>query len=329
MRRLFVCRLLAGGLLAAGLSAAGLLVACGDDVAPADGGVRDAQVDSALEDSGETSCREGDPCDADGNGCTQDLCRSGVCTVGPPVACNDGASCTEDACESTGPMTFECTHQAGADRCVIEDTCFAEGDPNPENACQVCDPATGSRRWTAHDGACDDGDVCTTNDTCTGGTCQGDVRVDAYEDNNSEDTAAALENITDSDAFPFAMFEATLYPDGDEDYYRFRDSDGRFARIFPRVELRSIPTGSNYELCAFLQCADGGSASAGCEIGMTATSGGMNGCCSDAPSNGDEVLRIDPDCSGTDDSVDVWVRVRRLSGIPACEAPYTILYGDD
>lgn len=33
--------------------------------------------------------------------------------------------------------------------------------------------------------------------------------------------------------------------------------------------------------------------------------------------------------SGGDDSVNVLIRVRRVTGDPVCSAPYTLLYGDE
>jgi len=45
------------------------------------------------------------------------------------------------------------------------------GAPRPDNACQVCDPATSVLEWTARGGSCDDGNACTTGDTCGAGAC--------------------------------------------------------------------------------------------------------------------------------------------------------------
>ncbi len=72
-------------------------------------------------------------CD-DGNSCTQgDACKAGLCTPASTLSCGDGNSCTADSC----------IPELG---CVNEDL---DGDP------------------------CDDGNLCTTGDSCGNGTCQG------------------------------------------------------------------------------------------------------------------------------------------------------------
>jgi hypothetical protein len=79
----------------------------------------------------------GGPCD-DGNACTgPGTCRFGVC--------------------DSGPATVVCT---------ASDQCHVAG---------VCDPATGtcSNPAAPNGTACDDGDACTTNAVCTGGSCAG------------------------------------------------------------------------------------------------------------------------------------------------------------
>ena len=79
---------------------------------------------------------EGGTC-SDGNACTSgDVCTAGACTPGAPASCDDNNSCTVDACNtSTG-----CTH-----------------DSRPTST------------------SCDDGNVCTTSDTCqANGSCSGD-----------------------------------------------------------------------------------------------------------------------------------------------------------
>src|SRR2546422_188161 len=73
----------------------------------------------------------------DGNACTQtDTCQSGVCTGSNPVVCTASDQC----------------HDAG-----------------------TCDPANGtcSNPAKAQGTACNDGDACTTDDTCQNGGCAG------------------------------------------------------------------------------------------------------------------------------------------------------------
>ncbi len=63
------------------------------------------------------------------------------------------------------------------DGCLVGDSCYANGQPDPANPCQVCDVARSSDTFSANDGAsCDDGAFCTTNDVCSAGTCAGTTR---------------------------------------------------------------------------------------------------------------------------------------------------------
>src|SRR5437773_2089043 len=100
-------------------------------------------------------------CD-DRNSCTTDACvaltSGGVACQGVARDCGDGNACTEDSCD---PATGAC-----ANRPV---TC------DDGNACTVdsCDPATGACVRTFATGPCEDGNHCTTGDTCAGGNCLG------------------------------------------------------------------------------------------------------------------------------------------------------------
>ena len=84
---------------------------------------------------------EGTPCDADGDGCTQaDACSAGVCTAGVPLDCSGaGTACSTGVCTSTGPTAASCV-----------------ADPTPQEG-----------------SPCDDGDLCTVDDTCAAGSCAG------------------------------------------------------------------------------------------------------------------------------------------------------------
>src|SRR5262249_60217971 len=71
------------------------------------------------------------PC-ADGNACTaNDACTSGTCIGGPPINCNDADSCTDD----------------------------------------FCDAGTGCYHLNNSGLPCEDGNECTTGDTCNNGNC--------------------------------------------------------------------------------------------------------------------------------------------------------------
>ncbi len=127
---------------------------------------------------------EGAPCD-DGDDCTHpDTCDAdGVCR-GTPFSCDDDNPCTDDVCRPDG----SCDHLHNSapcddgDPCTEDDRCRAaacRGDPKDcswlDDGCKVgaCDPASGQcRPQPAPDGtACDDGDPCTADERCVGGTC--------------------------------------------------------------------------------------------------------------------------------------------------------------
>ena len=133
------------------------------------------------------------PC-SDGNGCTVgDACGDGACVSGAAPDCSSVAdACNGGVCSATGPATYQCVKdpaaKAGdpcddgslctdADGCVagtctgVPVTCGDDGDGCTDD---VCDPTTGSCGVVKADGApCDDGEACTSPDTCTTGACGG------------------------------------------------------------------------------------------------------------------------------------------------------------
>jgi hypothetical protein len=65
----------------------------------------------------------------------------------------------------------------GVGGCVIEGVPYATGEVNPVSNCEVCDPARSATTWSvAEDGfACDDNNLCTSQDTCQAGVCGGQM----------------------------------------------------------------------------------------------------------------------------------------------------------
>ncbi|MBI5498776.1 MAG: SBBP repeat-containing protein [Deltaproteobacteria bacterium] len=59
--------------------------------------------------------------------------------------------------------------------CTIEGVCRAEGEADPAEGCRRCLTASSTTAWSSlADGlACDDGDRCTTEDSCSAGVCLG------------------------------------------------------------------------------------------------------------------------------------------------------------
>lgn len=294
------------------------------------GGRRDGsvQADGAI-DGGAGECgMEGDACDADGDGCTQDVCRGGECVAGDPVACDDGASCTADACVSTGPTSFRCEQTVRAG-CLADGECRSEGDRDPSATCRICDPSRSTMGWSNAEGSCDDGDACTVGDSCRAGNCEGAPRVDDFEPNDDMVAPHGLGGISDGDSYPAGTLEGSIYPEDDVDWFVYVDSDDFGSSIFPRAQLQDVPSGSDYDLCLFVRCQDGSTPSVDCTAGAREDAGGLRGCCSRNGGSADENVRVDHDCDATDDTADVLVRITKADGPPVCDTLYTLLYGDD
>jgi hypothetical protein len=134
----------------------------------------------------QTGCQVGEPLlcqDADlCNG--QETCDPATgCVAGKPLDCNDGNPCTDDTCSADAGCVF--THnQAACDdgnKCTLGDLCqggfcVAAGllSCDDDNPCTTdsCDPKSGCLHLL-NSAPCNDGNVCTLNDTCTLGECQG------------------------------------------------------------------------------------------------------------------------------------------------------------
>jgi len=123
------------------------------------------------------------PCD-DGNACTYgDMCVSGEC-VGLALNCKTGNPCAKETCDNAAGCLFEPLDIPCTDKnpCTVSDWCIAgmcaPGFPvmcADENPCTLdfCDPETGECRYDPKGGHCDDGTLCTSDDFCMDGTCQG------------------------------------------------------------------------------------------------------------------------------------------------------------
>ena len=101
-------------------------------------------------------------CD-DGNFCTiNDMCSGGEC-IGNTRTCDDLNSCTIDSCD---PIQRTCVNEPNA--CDAPPECKIDG---------VCDSQTGDCVYDNADNGlgCDDGDPCTTSDSCVSGICVGET----------------------------------------------------------------------------------------------------------------------------------------------------------
>ncbi|MGB0589573.1 MAG: hypothetical protein ACPGU1_07845 [Myxococcota bacterium] len=124
-------------------------------------------------------------CD-DGDACTVDeVCEEGTCQSGVPADCGDDNPCTIDGCELTTGCTW--TVRLGeacddGDACTTGDVCQMSSLCVPsgalacddDNACtdDACDTFNGCIN-TPNQDECDDGQLCTVDDTCKDGVCVG------------------------------------------------------------------------------------------------------------------------------------------------------------
>ena len=115
-----------------------------------------------------TGCSDGDPCTGG------DACQAASCVPGAPICgCQDDADCAseEDGDLCNGTLRCGADHQCKVDPATVV-TCDAPANPCHISVCQAstgaCVDAPGNEGAT-----CDDGDGCTDNDLCVGGSCVG------------------------------------------------------------------------------------------------------------------------------------------------------------
>lgn len=125
--------------------------------------------------------------------CVSSMSATDWTPVSLGVLCNDGLTCTDDdkcngagacvgsaacaalSCEdATCTGDDECTLTIEPNKCRIGGNCYAQGEVNPSNTCQVCDPSL-PEEWSSTTGSCNDGNACTHSDTCVDGACEGTV----------------------------------------------------------------------------------------------------------------------------------------------------------
>lgn len=127
------------------------------------------------------------------------------CSCGTDVDCDDGNGCTTDTCDVG---SGSCYFAPNSGTCFIDDNCYFDGETSPGNECLLCSTDLSSTTWSqpnCNDGepctvdfcdaiagcqtatapvetACDDGDLCTSDETCNdAGLCAGncECKVDA------------------------------------------------------------------------------------------------------------------------------------------------------
>ncbi len=135
---------------------------------------------------------DGSSCN-DNNACTQtDTCLSGVCTGSNPVVCVALDACHQVGTCDTGtgvcsnpfqPINTPCVGTNKCNQTYLCDgagTCVGSNTVNcASGVCMsggTCDQTSGQCTGGTpinNGGTCDDGNICTTNDKCTNGTCIG------------------------------------------------------------------------------------------------------------------------------------------------------------
>ncbi|MCP3168504.1 hypothetical protein [Myxococcus qinghaiensis] len=156
----------------------GFVAACGKDSPPRPDDPPDASVPEQCDGGGAARCggacvnTEVDPAHCGGcdNACASgQTCEGGVCIARCQIdgqQVESGAVNAANACEQCVPATSATTWTPRADgtqcasgqvcsagvcgpKCFIDGTLYAEGEPNPANACEVCTPATSTTQWSA------------------------------------------------------------------------------------------------------------------------------------------------------------------------------------
>ncbi len=137
-----------------------------------------------------TACNDGNPCTV------SDVCSGGKCLSGALKECPSGQICAQAACDIT---TGTCVANPNGIACDDNNACTG-GDHCQDGAClfatvqtcddglpctkDSCDPVSAACSHVNAPGPCDDGSVCTQNDSCTGGLCLGTSKLncdDGYD----------------------------------------------------------------------------------------------------------------------------------------------------
>jgi hypothetical protein len=171
--------------------------------------------DSCVPASGCTYVDNTDPCN-DGNACTtNDTCSGGACAGGPAPDCDDANVCTDDSCDPATGCAYLNNNDPCSDDdvCTTNDICSGGGcvggaplDCDDDNVCtdDWCDPVSGCAGNDNQEIHCDDGDACTTDDTCVEGVCVGGPALDCNDGNvctdDTCDPASGCQYVNNNDA---------------------------------------------------------------------------------------------------------------------------------
>jgi hypothetical protein len=164
----------------------------------------------------EGNCDDGDPCT------TGDACALGACIPGSPVVCAPGSACVVVACDATSGQCkstlladgsgcddgVACTEK---DVCVLGSCIGAQKACDDKNPCTVdsCDANSGgcAAAPVLDNTGCDDGSLCTKNDSCSAGVCKGAVL-------DCDDGSPCTENLCEAATGCFGLPKAGGCDDG-------------------------------------------------------------------------------------------------------------------
>jgi hypothetical protein len=236
----------------------------------------------------DTDCTDPDTCDGtgtcqandaeDGTTCDDGLycnenesCTDGACGGGNALDCDDGTPCTTDTCNEG---TDQCDNDLNAGSCLIDDTCYAEGELNPANDCEECNTATSTSDWSFSPAGtlCDDGDACTGTgrpgiglDECDGaGTCFGTPDPECNDD--CEFAIPVTEGVTigNNDNRGPDDAEASCQPDSNNDVW-FVFTPACDGDVFLSTTGSVFVPSNDPVLSVWDECPDGGGAEIACD----------------------------------------------------------------
>jgi len=151
-----------------------LLLGCSDDGTTPRQDARpgtDSQLWACTEPN--KACNAHDPC-AINPVCGEDY----LCHPSFLQDCDDELDCTRDSCGGPG----QCVNTPNEGFCALlvkgpgssDMQCFAKEQRNPSDPCQKCDPTQNPGKWSDASGdICDDENLCTKDDRCKSGVCEG------------------------------------------------------------------------------------------------------------------------------------------------------------
>ncbi len=130
------------------------------------------------------------PCDDD-NPCTEnDTCRDGSCFAGDPCNCDDGNVCTTDLCASVSVLPDD----TPAEQCI---KACAAGRVNNNESCSDGNPCTVNDYCSG--GSCHNGETCNCNDgnSCTDEECNPDSGIETSNQQQDCENSCVVTNNTE------------------------------------------------------------------------------------------------------------------------------------